>query len=85
MPNSSRPYRVLHLSDTLVGATGSDEDGVGAAASLRQVLADTRIIPAVDVIVVTGTSPTTAPRTAAGRSGRRWGRQPAHGRCHTST
>lgn len=54
MPNSSRTYRVLHLSDTHVGASGWDEDGVDAVASLRQVLADSRLIPAVDVVVVTG-------------------------------
>lgn len=37
-----------------MGADGWDEDGVDAAASLSKVLADTRLVPEVDVIIVTG-------------------------------
>lgn len=46
--------RILHLSDTHVSATGPDEDGVDAVASLELMLRDARHVPGLDLVVVSG-------------------------------
>jgi len=46
--------RILHLSDTHLTASGFDEDGVDAAASLDRILHDVRFVPDLDVVVVSG-------------------------------
>ena len=48
------PHRILHLSDTHVTASGFDEDGVDALASLDQILRDCRHLAGLDLIVVSG-------------------------------
>lgn len=47
-------HRILHLSDTHLGASGFDADGVNALASLEQILVDCRWLPDIDLIVTTG-------------------------------
>lgn len=47
-------YRILHLSDTHLTASGVDEDGVDAAASLDRILYDARHLPDLDAVVVSG-------------------------------
>lgn len=47
-------HRILHLSDTHVGANGFDEDGVDARAALAGILHDVRHVPDLDVVVVSG-------------------------------
>ena len=47
-------HRILHLSDTHIGADGRDEDGVEAAAALDGLLADVRHLDGVDLVLVTG-------------------------------
>ncbi|MDQ2837704.1 MAG: metallophosphoesterase [Actinomycetota bacterium] len=47
-------HRILHLSDTHLGASGFDADGVNALASLEQILFDCRWLPDIDLIVTTG-------------------------------
>jgi hypothetical protein len=49
-----RRYRILHLSDTQMTATGFDEDGVDAAGSLRRMLRDVQWIESLDAIVASG-------------------------------
>jgi 3',5'-cyclic-AMP phosphodiesterase len=49
-----RRRRVLHLSDIHLTASGVDEDGVDARASLRRILDDARFVPGVDLVVVSG-------------------------------
>ncbi len=49
-----RRYRILHLSDTHMTATGFDEDGVDAAGSLRRMLRDVQWVELLDAIVVSG-------------------------------
>jgi 3',5'-cyclic AMP phosphodiesterase CpdA len=46
--------RILHLSDTHLTASGFDEDGVDAAASLHRILHDVRFMPNLDLVVVSG-------------------------------
>jgi 3',5'-cyclic AMP phosphodiesterase CpdA len=46
--------RILHLSDTHLTASGFDEDGVDAAASLDRILHDVRFVPDLDLVVVSG-------------------------------
>jgi 3',5'-cyclic AMP phosphodiesterase CpdA len=46
--------RVLHLSDTHVSRTGPDGDGVDGLAALNQLLYDTRRVPGLDVVIVSG-------------------------------
>lgn len=46
--------RILHLSDTHLTASGFDEDGVDAAASLDRILHDVRFLPDLDLVVVSG-------------------------------
>lgn len=46
--------RILHLSDTHLTASGFDEDGVDAAASLDRLLHDVRFVPDIDLVVVSG-------------------------------
>ncbi|MGW5673341.1 metallophosphoesterase family protein, partial [Micromonospora sp. NPDC003776] len=47
-------HRILHLSDTHVGADGHDEDGVDARAALHGILHDIRHVPDLDLVVVSG-------------------------------
>ena len=47
-------HRVLHLSDTHLTATGFDEDGVDATASLKRILFDARHLEGLDVVLVSG-------------------------------
>jgi len=47
-------HRILHLSDTHVTASGFDEDGVNALASLDRILHDCRRLESLDLVVVTG-------------------------------
>jgi 3',5'-cyclic AMP phosphodiesterase CpdA len=46
--------RILHLSDTHLTASGFDEDGVDAVASLDRILHDVRFVPDLDLVVVSG-------------------------------
>jgi 3',5'-cyclic AMP phosphodiesterase CpdA len=46
--------RILHLSDTHLTATGFDEDGVDAAASLRRILFDARHLDGLGLVIVSG-------------------------------
>ncbi len=48
------PYRILHLSDTHVTASGFDADGVNALASLDWVLFDCRRLEDLDLVIVSG-------------------------------
>ena len=45
-------HRILHLSDTHATASGFDEDGVDALASLDQVLHDCRHLSDLDLVVL---------------------------------
>ncbi|MHA3701977.1 metallophosphoesterase [Jatrophihabitans sp. YIM 134969] len=47
-------YRILHLSDTHVGADGFDEDGVAARAALEGLMADLAHVPDIDLVLVSG-------------------------------
>ncbi len=47
-------YRILHLSDTHLTATGFDADGVDAAASLRRILLDARHLEGLDLVISGG-------------------------------
>lgn len=47
-------HRILHLSDAHVTASGFDEDGVPALASLERILVDCRRLEDLDLVVVTG-------------------------------
>jgi 3',5'-cyclic-AMP phosphodiesterase len=47
-------HRVLHLSDTHVGAAGPDEDGVDAVGALTGLLRDLRDVAGIDLVLVTG-------------------------------
>jgi 3',5'-cyclic-AMP phosphodiesterase len=47
-------HRILHLSDPHVTRTGLDEDGVDAIAALERILYDTRHVPGLDLVVVSG-------------------------------
>jgi Icc protein len=47
-------YRILHLSDTHLTASGLDEDGVDARGSLAGLLHDIRHVSGVDLVVVSG-------------------------------
>lgn len=47
-------HRILHLSDTHVTASGFDQDGVNALASLDRILRDCRTLDGLDLVVVTG-------------------------------
>ncbi|MCW3844538.1 metallophosphoesterase [Micromonospora yasonensis] len=47
-------HRILHLSDTHVGANGFDEDGVATRAALDGILHDARHVPDLDLVVVSG-------------------------------
>jgi 3',5'-cyclic-AMP phosphodiesterase len=47
-------HRILHLSDTHVTASGFDETGVDALASLERVLDDCRRLEDLDLVIVTG-------------------------------
>ncbi|MFR9775066.1 metallophosphoesterase [Micromonospora sp. MS34] len=47
-------HRILHLSDTHVGADGRVEDGVDARAALDGMLHDVRHVPDIDLVVVSG-------------------------------
>lgn len=47
-------HRILHLSDTHLTASGFDEDGVDAAASLRRILHDARRLAGLDLVIVSG-------------------------------
>jgi 3',5'-cyclic-AMP phosphodiesterase len=47
-------HRILHLSDTHLTATGFDEDGVNAAASLKRILFDARYLEGLDLVLVSG-------------------------------
>jgi 3',5'-cyclic AMP phosphodiesterase CpdA len=49
-----RSFRILHLSDPHVTATGFDSHGVGALAALDQILRDGRHLTDLDLVVVTG-------------------------------
>lgn len=48
------PHRILHLSDTHIPATGTDEDGVDAVAVLDGLLHDLRHVVDIDLVIVTG-------------------------------
>jgi Icc protein len=50
----SRRYRILHLSDPHLTASGFDRDGVDAAGSLRRMLDACRSVESIDVVVVSG-------------------------------
>ncbi|MFG2052460.1 metallophosphoesterase family protein [Micromonospora sp. NPDC048930] len=52
--NPPTRHRILHLSDTHIGADGHDEDGVDAAAALDRILHDARHVPDLDLVVVSG-------------------------------
>lgn len=54
MASLTREYRILHLSDTHVGANGVDEDGVDAVAALDCLLSSVARVPDIDLILVTG-------------------------------
>ena len=54
MPPDTRPLRILHLSDTHIGANGFDEDGVDAVAALRCLLDTLAHVPDLDLVLVTG-------------------------------
>lgn len=47
-------HRILHLSDTHVTASGFDQDGVNALASLDHILRDCRRLDGLDLVLVTG-------------------------------
>jgi 3',5'-cyclic AMP phosphodiesterase CpdA len=47
-------HRILHLSDTHLTATGFDEDGVDATASLKRILHDARHLTGLSLVVVSG-------------------------------
>jgi 3',5'-cyclic-AMP phosphodiesterase len=47
-------HRIAHLSDTHLTGSGFDEDGVDAASALDRMLHDLRLVPDVDLVVVSG-------------------------------
>jgi Icc protein len=47
-------HRILHLSDTHATASGFNQEGVNAVASLEQILHDARFVPGLDAVVVSG-------------------------------
>jgi Icc protein len=47
-------HRILHLSDTHLTAAGYDTNGIDTAASLRRMLADTRYLDGLDLVIVSG-------------------------------
>jgi Icc protein len=52
--SEKKTHRILHLSDPHLTATGADEDGVDAVASLDRILHDVRFVPGIDAVVVSG-------------------------------
>lgn len=47
-------FRILHLSDTHVTASGLDEYGVDTISSLERILHDARHVQDIDLVLVTG-------------------------------
>lgn len=47
-------HRILHLSDTHLTATGFDQDGMNAAASLKRILSDARHLEGLSAVIVSG-------------------------------
>ena len=47
-------HRILHLSDPHATATGVDAEGVDAVAALDRILYDCRLIPGIQLVVITG-------------------------------
>jgi Icc protein len=50
----SRRYRLLHLSDTHLTASGFDEDGIDASGSLRRMMTDVQSVESLDAVIVSG-------------------------------
>jgi 3',5'-cyclic AMP phosphodiesterase CpdA len=53
-PSRTGRHRILHLSDPHLTRSGTDEDGVDAAAALERILHDARFVPGIDLVVVSG-------------------------------
>jgi Icc protein len=54
IPSPSGGHRILHLSDTHLTGSGYDATGVDAAGALDRLLLDVRLVPDLDLVVVSG-------------------------------